>query len=164
MSDNVDIQFASAASGLPTAAAIRKWVAAALLESQRDAELTVRIVDEDEISELNQNYRHKSGPTNVLSFPAELPETAGLNLLGDIVICASIVVAEAGAQGKSADAHWAHMIVHGTLHLQGFDHQNEAQAAKMEDYEVDILARLGYSNPYETGDPVVDNGTMKSPR
>lgn len=158
MSHNVDIQYASRMPTLPNAEAIRLWVAAALQKPRQDAELTVRIVDEEEISQLNKTYRHKSGATNVLSFPSELAVTTELNLLGDIVICAPIVVAEAQAQGKTAEAHWAHLIVHGTLHLQGFDHQNEAQAAEMENCEVDILARLGYSNPYETGDPVADLG------
>lgn len=158
MSENVDIQYASRVSGLPEAAIVRFWVAAALQKPRQDAELTVRIVDEDEISQLNQTYRNKSGTTNVLSFPSDLPVTTELNLLGDIVICAPVVVAEAQAQGKPPEAHWAHLVVHGTLHLQGFDHQNEAQAAEMENCEVDILARLGYSNPYETGDPVADSG------
>ena len=158
MTHNIDVQYASVLPALPIADSVRTWVAAALPATLRDVELTVRIVDEDEIRHLNQDYRHKTGPTNVLSFPADLPSGAGLNLLGDIIICAPLVVAEAQAQGKSAEAHWAHLVVHGTLHLQGFDHQTEAQAAEMENYEVDILARLGYSNPYETGDPVADPG------
>ncbi|MDH3587777.1 MAG: rRNA maturation RNase YbeY [Gammaproteobacteria bacterium] len=158
MSESVDVQYASAVPELPNADAIRQWSAAALSGTNQDAELTVRIVDEPEIAHLNQTYRDKVGPTNVLAFPADAPPEAGLKLLGDVVICAPVVVAEAQTQGKPADAHWAHLVVHGILHLQGFDHQNEPQAAEMETCEVDILARLGYSNPYEAGDPAAKPG------
>ncbi|MDH3645606.1 MAG: rRNA maturation RNase YbeY [Gammaproteobacteria bacterium] len=158
MSHCIDVQYASAVSSVPAVESIRQWSVAALAAAPHDTELTVRIVDEQEISHLNQRFRDQEGVTNVLAFPADVPSEAGLNLLGDVIICAPVVIAEARAQGKLAEAHWAHLVVHGILHLQGFDHQNEAQAAKMETCEVDILVRLGYSNPYETGDPVADPG------
>ena len=158
MTHHVDIQFASVVSSLPSAESIKVWSNAALAASSHDTELTVRIVDEQEIAQLNERFRDQQGTTNVLAFPAEVPAEAGVSLLGDVIICAPVVIAEAQAQGKATDAHWAHLVVHGILHLQGFDHQNEAQSTEMETCEVDILARLGYSNPYETGDPVADQG------
>lgn len=112
-------------------------------------ELTIRIVDLDEMTELNTTYRHKSGPTNVLSFPFESDEMDEEILIGDIVICAPIVNQEADAQKKTADAHWAHMVVHGTLHLLGHDHEIEAEALVMEQKEIAILKSLGFKNPYQ---------------
>lgn len=117
------------------------------------AEMTVRIVDETEIAQLNEQYRQKTGATNVLSFPFELPpgmpEQTGVKLLGDVVVCAAVVLREALAQGKSAEAHWAHMIVHGTLHLLGYDHLVDDEAEQMESLEVAILGTLGYADPYQ---------------
>ncbi|MBT8420458.1 MAG: rRNA maturation RNase YbeY [Gammaproteobacteria bacterium] len=118
------------------------------LRSNSDIELTVRIVDEEEIIELNRRYRGQEKATNVLSFPCELPESLGLNLLGDIVVCAPVVKSEADSQHKEHQAHWAHMIVHGTLHLLGFDHVSETQALKMESLETRVLAHLGFPDPY----------------
>ena len=130
---------------------IRRWVQAALAAEGRDgdAELTVRIVGEDEITELNRCYRHKDRPTNVLSFPFEAPPGVETDLLGDLVIAAPVVAREAREQGKPLTAHWAHLVVHGTLHLLGHDHQTEAEAEIMEGREIAILASLGYPDPYQ---------------
>lgn len=148
MQADIEVQIASRASGLPTVAQLRRWARAALAEAPGRPELTVRIVDEAESAELNRTYRMVSGPTNVLSFPFEPPEPAKLPLLGDVVICAPVVEKEAREQNKTADAHWAHMVVHGALHLLGYDHQREGDAERMESEERRILARLGFSDPY----------------
>ena len=148
MSVQVDVQRVSVGDGLPTSDDIAEWVQAALPGDRGDAELTVRIVDEAEGADLNQTYRRCSGPTNVLSFPVETLEGVECSLLGDIVICAPVVLHEAREQGKEPRAHWAHMIVHGTLHLLGYDHLCVFEADRMEAYEKTILARLGFSDPY----------------
>ena len=134
---------------IPDEAAIQTWAEAAQKTTSDGLQLSVRIVDEAESAELNQTYRHKQGPTNVLSFPFEAPEGVDVPLLGDLVICAPVVEKEAEAQGKTNEAHWAHMVVHGCLHLQGYDHINEADAEQMEGLEIEILHDLGYENPYE---------------
>lgn len=146
---NVDLQIASAADDIPCLTDIERWAQAALQESQPDAELSVRIVDHEESQSLNAQYRHKDKPTNVLSFPAELPDGVDVPLLGDLVICAPVVASEAQEQGKSINAHWAHMVVHGTLHLLGYDHIDDAEAEIMESLETEILCQLGYPAPYE---------------
>jgi len=131
---------------------IRSWAEAVLNSESSPApansEMTVRIVDEKEIAELNQRYRHKEGATNVLSFPCELPAEVQLSLLGDVVIAAPVVQQEAQQQGKLPQAHWAHMVVHGTLHLLGYDHIEQSDAQVMEAREISILKDLGYPNPY----------------
>ena len=141
------------ASGEPVPAEddLRLWVTTALHDrtSREQVEVSVRIVDTPEMAQLNETYRGKKGATNVLSFPADLPPELELPLLGDIVICAPVVVAEATQQGKSASAHWAHMTVHGTLHLLGYDHIEEDDAATMEALETTILRQLDYSCPYD---------------
>lgn len=146
---DLDLQIASAAPGLPTADDFRCWVDAALSERRDEVELTIRVVDEPESAELNGTYRHKQGPTNVLSFPFEAPPGVELPLLGDIVICAPVVAREAAEQGKTAAAHWAHMTVHGCLHLLGYDHIEPAEAEIMETLEKDVLSALGYADPYD---------------
>ncbi|MFV0476666.1 MAG: rRNA maturation RNase YbeY [Parahaliea sp.] len=150
----MDIQHASIEANLPSAGDICHWVSAALKERRNglDTELTVRIVDSDEMSTLNKQFRNKSGPTNVLSFPADLPPELGLPLLGDIIICAPVVVSEAQEQGKTIRAHWAHMSVHGTLHLLGYDHIKDNEAAAMEALETRILNTLDFPCPYEATD------------
>lgn len=145
---SLEAQYASQSQGLPTEAVLKRWVAAAL-PADCECEVVVRIVDERESAELNERYRGRSGPTNVLSFPFEAPEGLSLAHLGDLVICAPVVEREAAEQGKTRESHWAHMVVHGLLHLQGYDHQTEAEASEMEALETAILARLGYPNPYE---------------
>ena len=147
MAIEVDVQFAVETAGLPAADDFADWARAAL--AGRDpAELTVRVVGREESHELNAAYRGKDAPTNVLSFPADLPEAVGLALLGDIVICAPLVAEEARAQGKAERAHWAHLTVHGVLHLLGHDHQSDDEAAAMEALETGILASLGFPDPY----------------
>ena len=145
----LDVQRASAATELPGDALLRRWARAALADVGGNHELTVRIVDAPESAALNAEYRHKQGPTNVLSFPFEVPPGVSSRLLGDLVLCADVVQREAHEQGKSPQAHWAHMIVHGVLHLRGFDHLTMIEAQAMETLETEILACLGYTNPYE---------------
>jgi len=150
----VDIQTASS-EPVPDEDDIRAWIEAALAgrTSREQVEVSVRLVDTDEMSTLNRKYRGKSGPTNVLSFPASLPAELDLPHLGDIVICAPVVRSEAAEQGKDPAAHWAHMTVHGTLHLLGYDHCEEEEAVSMEATETAILNQLHYANPYEDQTP-----------
>ena len=144
----LSLESASAAPGQPVEAEFLRWARAALKGHCKPGELSIRIVDEEESAELNSRYRGKEGPTNVLSFPADLPAGVPVPLLGDLVICAPVVAREAQEQGKQAEAHWAHLVVHGCLHLLGLDHETEAQAAEMESLERDILAGMGYPDPY----------------
>ncbi len=139
---------ASQAHALPSVAQLRTWAEAALSETEGSPEVTVRIVDEAESAELNRTYRHVAGPTNVLSFPFEAPAPLEISLLGDVVICAPVVAMEAREQNKAPEAHWAHMVVHGTLHLLGYDHLNDDDAERMESEERRILAKLGFTDPY----------------
>ena len=148
MSIEVEVQIVSEARDLPRTSAFRDWARAALADRRENAELVIRIVDEAESADLNATYRGKSGPTNVLSFPFEAPPPVESDLLGDLLICAPVVVREANEQGKPAAAHWAHMVVHGSLHLLGYDHETESEAAEMEALEGEILGRLDYPNPY----------------
>jgi probable rRNA maturation factor len=137
----LSIQNASNGKNLPTPSQLRQWAKAAL---RVESEVVIRIVDELEARALNSQYRAKDYATNVLTFPlSEEPI-----LMGDIIICAPVVAAEAAAQNKSIEAHFAHLTVHGMLHLSGFDHETEPQAELMEALEVQILAKLGYANPY----------------
>jgi probable rRNA maturation factor len=148
MTIEIEVQNATVFGPVPDDGQLGRWAAAALRD-RREAELTLRLVDEAESRALNERYRGKSAPTNVLSFPAELPAELDIPLLGDIVICAPLVAEEASSQGKPAEAHWAHLVVHGVLHLLGHDHQEEAEAGKMEALEIELLASLGFPNPYE---------------
>lgn len=152
MSLELDVQIALDMPGLPTEDEFLRWTAAALLGANyhKQAEVTIRIVNEAEMTALNETYRHKQGPTNVLSFPFEAPAAINTPLLGDVVICAPVVLREAIHQGKTQAAHWAHLVTHGVLHLLGYDH-DEAQADAMESLETRILAGLGYPDPY--GEP-----------
>lgn len=148
MSIILDLQLASSASDLPDVTQFQSWLNAAILPFQDEAEVTIRIVDEAESQQLNLQYRGKDKATNVLSFPFQCPPGIELPLLGDLVICAGVVRAEAAEQNKPLAAHWAHMVVHGCLHLLGFDHINDADAEQMEAEEIQILQQLGISNPY----------------
>ena len=152
MSIILDLQLASTADNLPSEAQIQLWLNAAVAPFQPVAEVTVRIVDETESQQLNFDYREKDKPTNVLSFPFQCPPGIELPLLGDLVICAGVVAQEAKEQNKSLDAHWAHMVVHGSLHLLGFDHINDDDASEMEAEEIQILAELGFADPYLMND------------
>lgn len=148
MAIHVDIQLACTSEDPPDEDSIRHWVAAAIGNRREEAELSVRIVDLSEGRALNQQYRGAQGATNVLSFPFEAPLPELLALLGDVVVCAPVVAEEARQQQKEPAAHWAHMIIHGVLHLLGFDHQNDSDAAIMETLETDILQGLGFPPPY----------------
>lgn len=154
----LDLQIACETPHLPAEADFAHWVSAALQAAgyQPPAglpiEITLRVVDRDESRSLNHTYRGKDKPTNVLSFPFDGPEGIPLALLGDLVICAPLVAQESQEQNKTGRTHWAHLVVHGTLHLLGFDHVEEDEAAEMEALEVQILARLGIADPY-----VIDN-------
>jgi len=148
----LDLQLAAGVVDVPDAARFSRWVETALalapVPAREEAELTIRVVDEAEGAELNARFRGREGPTNVLSFTFEAPPGVELPLLGDIVICAPVVARQAREQDKAEEAHWAHMVVHGVLHLLGFDHRDEAEAAGMEALETEILAQLGYPDPY----------------
>jgi probable rRNA maturation factor len=146
----IDIESNSQNQQVPAMADLEHWISAAL-QSQEfvDAEVSVYIVDEDEGQELNAQYRGKDYPTNVLSFPADIAAEVGVPLLGDLVVCAPVVAREAQEQGKTLQAHWAHMLVHGTLHLIGFDHIEDDEAETMETLETQIVTGLGYPAPYQ---------------
>nr|WP_264673117.1 rRNA maturation RNase YbeY [Marinobacter nanhaiticus] len=141
------MQQASDAEELPDDENLVRWAQAGWLGDYR-SEVTLRIVNEDESASLNGQYRQKDYPTNVLSFPFEQPEGIEVPLAGDLVICAGVVAREAQEQHKTLDAHWAHMVIHGMLHLQGYDHIDDREAEEMEALEVRLLAELGFSNPY----------------
>lgn len=150
MSIDLELQIASTVKTLPHPSQFREWISVALYDRIETAELTIRIVDEEEIAELNEFYRKKSGPTNVLSFPAEIDPHINLPvpILGDIVICAPVVEAEAKRANKELLAHWALMVIHGTLHLLGYDHIQEDEAEVMEGLETELLVSLGFPPPY----------------
>lgn len=147
----VDVQLADDDASLPSADQLTGWARAAWRDRGRDGEVVVRVADEAEGRRLNQQFRGGQGATNVLSFPFEPLPGVGLDHhVGDLVICAPVIAREASEQGKQAAAHWAHMVVHGMLHLQGFDHETDKQADEMERLETDILTGLGFPAPYET--------------
>ena len=145
----IDLQIAcEQETGLPTLEQIEQWATAAIQPQSDEVEMTVRIVDEAESHELNLNYRGKDRPTNVLSFPFECPDEVELPLLGDLVICRQVVEREAQEQEKPLMAHWAHMVVHGSLHLLGYDHIEDDEAEEMESLETQIMTGLGFADPY----------------
>ena len=148
MAITLDLQLAFDAPDLPTETQFQQWLDAAVLPFQAEAEVTIRIVGNAESQQLNFDYRGKDKPTNVLSFPFQCPPGIELPLLGDLVICTPVVAQEAQQQNKTLSAHWAHMVVHGCLHLLGFDHINDDDAEQMEAEEVTILQQLGFTNPY----------------
>jgi probable rRNA maturation factor len=148
MSLDVDVQFGIEGEDIPPASAFRLWAQAAMEEDAQTSSLAIRVVDAAESQELNRTYRDKDKPTNVLSFPFDLPPEIEESHLGDLAICAEVVAKEAQEQGKPLAAHWAHMVVHGVLHLRGFDHIEDADADIMEEKERVILDGLGISDPY----------------
>ncbi|GMQ92186.1 MAG: rRNA maturation RNase YbeY [Gammaproteobacteria bacterium] len=149
MKVQLNVQNVSTSGHVPETVQLLQWAEAALSEiDENTVELGVRIVDENESAELNSRYRKKQGPTNVLSFSYEDPPGASSNILGDLVICAPIVQDEAREQNKNPDAHWAHMVVHGIMHLRGYDHEQDDDAEIMQNKEAQLLKTLGYPNPY----------------
>lgn len=149
MSVEITVTYATRKPWVPSRKQIAGWARAALGRRRGAWDLSVRVVGRAESHRFNRRYRHRNEPTNVLSFPATLRRVDGRRQLGDLIVCAPVVVAEARTQRKSRAAHWAHMIVHGTLHLAGYDHERSAAAARMERRERRILAALGFPDPYE---------------
>lgn len=149
MTIELELQIASKAKTLPHPAQFREWISVTLWQRIDTAEMTIRIVDEEESAELNKLYRNKIGPTNVLSFPYEPQPGVASRLLGDIIVCAPVVEQEAEKFNKPLIAHWAHMVVHGTLHLLGYNHEFDEEAEEMESLETDILQKLGFPPPYD---------------
>lgn len=150
----LDVQLADELEGyqawLPSEEQLQLWASAALSGRTdfAEPELTIRLVAEEESQELNNEYRGKDKPTNVLSFPFEAPPQVPIELLGDLIVCAQVVQQESEVQRKAAEAHWAHMVVHGCLHLLGYDHIKDDEAEVMEDLERQIMAGLGFPDPY----------------
>ena len=145
----VDLQLACENKVVPQHADFQRWVDAALVSYEKSFELTIRLVNSDESRQLNHQYRGKDKATNVLSFPFEVPDGIELDLLGDLVVCVDVVEQEAVEQHKTLNAHWAHMTVHGCLHLLGFDHIEDDEAEEMEALETKIITGLGFAPPYE---------------
>ena len=156
------IQQAADNAFVPASTLLRKWAKKALSQKNtrqmKSAEMTLRIVNTDEMTTLNSTYRHKKGPTNVLSFPFTTPADIVMDrpLLGDIIICADVVNREAQEQQKTPESHWAHMIIHGVFHLLGFDHEIESEADIMETMEIEVMQALGFANPYLMGENIKD--------
>jgi probable rRNA maturation factor len=144
----LEIQLATSYADYPSEQQFQLWVDTVLQEDDQDSEIVIRLVDDQESAELNQQYRHKQGPTNILSFPFEAPDGFDTDLLGDLVICAPLIALEALQQNKQLFDHWAHITIHGVLHLLGYDHIDDAEAEEMEALEIKILSRLNINNPY----------------
>jgi len=146
----LDIQRIVELDSLPSDDDFQLWVDKALADYSQDAEVVIRIVDSEEMTELNSQYRAKQGPTNILSFPFELPDgVEGIDLLGDLVVCAAVLEQEAKQQNKALSAHWAHIVIHGVLHLLGYDHLTDDEAIEMESKEIVLLQELHIDNPYQ---------------
>jgi probable rRNA maturation factor len=144
----LEIQLATSYADYPSEQQFQLWLDTVLQEDDQDSEIVIRLVDDQESAELNQQYRHKQGPTNILSFPFEAPDGFDTDLLGDLVICAPLIALEAQQQNKQLFDHWAHITIHGVLHLLGYDHIDDAEAEEMEALEIKILSRLNINNPY----------------
>lgn len=155
---NLDIQHETKATLPVTDKALSIWVEAALKAHVKQAELTLRLVDKTEIQMLNLTYRKQDKPTNVLAFPANLPEDISNEypLLGDVIVCPAILEEESKALNTDLNAHWAHIVIHGVLHLLGFDHIDENDARIMQKYEISVLKTLGFDTPYLHGDGSID--------
>ncbi len=151
MKPNIVVQAVSKEPGIPSKKTLQAWASLTLEDNDSAVEITIRLVDDAEMLALNQTYRGKSYATNVLSFPYDEDLLASeYQLLGDIVICAPVIAREAVEQNKSLESHFAHMIIHGILHLLGYDHEQPEEAEQMEQLEIALLARLGFNNPYRT--------------
>ncbi|MDB1123230.1 rRNA maturation RNase YbeY [Vibrio algarum] len=149
MTIELDLQIALTDEiGLPSENDFQQWLAETVRLFQPQAEVTIRLVDEQESQQLNNEYRGKDKPTNVLSFPFEAPPEIEIDLLGDLIICKQVVEKEALEQNKPLSAHWAHMVVHGALHLLGYDHINDDEADEMESLETEIMQKMGFEDPY----------------
>ena len=152
MNLSIDIQMACPSEEAPDEDSIKRWASAAIRDERDNSQLNLRIVDEQESADFNQQYRGKTGATNVLSFPFDAVAPEPLPILGDLVVCAPVVNREANEQQKTSEAHWAHIIVHGVLHLLGYDHIDDSDAAQMEALETSILLELNFPAPYESTD------------
>lgn len=150
MDSRTQVQYAVPRRGIPAPVSLSRWVD--LARQGAPGSVVIRVVDEYESAQLNGAYRGKRGPTNVLSFPFEAPEGIPVDHLGDLVICAPVVAREAREQGKASRSHWAHMVIHGVLHLRGYDHLDEADAHEMETIETLLMAECGYDDPYSLPD------------
>ena len=144
----VDIQCGARVGSVPIDEEITAWVHSVLQQQHCSATVSIRFVDEVEMVTLNERYRNQAEPTNVLSFPCDRSDEAGVRILGDIVACEPVVTREALAQGKDSRDHWAHIIIHGLLHLLDFDHMDDREAAEMEQLEIQLLSEMGIGNPY----------------
>lgn len=143
-----DMEARGTGEDVPVEAQFQAWAESACLDNEQDVVASIQVVSKNEIQRLNRQYRDQDKPTNVLSFPMELPDEVEMRLLGDLALCADVINEEAIMQGKDSLAHWAHMVIHGMLHLQGYDHVDDTEAEEMESIEIAILKKLGYTNPY----------------
>ncbi|UVW34933.1 rRNA maturation RNase YbeY [SAR92 clade bacterium H455] len=157
MNLSIDIQKVCASEDSPDEDSIKRWVSAAIRDERDECELSIRIVDEQESADFNQRYRGKSGATNVLSFPFDAVTPEPLPILGDLVICAPVLVREASEQDKTITAHWAHIVIHGVLHLLGYDHIEDQDAEQMESLETEIMLVLDFPPPYRILDESSDD-------
>jgi probable rRNA maturation factor len=157
MNLSIDIQKACASEDSPDEDSIKRWVSAAIRDERDECELSIRIVDEPESADFNLRYRGKSGATNVLSFPFDAVTPEPLPILGDLVICAPVVLREASEQQKTDSAHWAHIVIHGVLHLLGYDHIEDQDAELMESLETEIMLNLDFPPPYRILDESSDD-------
>jgi len=157
MNLSIDIQKVCASEDSPDEDSIKRWVSAAIRDERDECELSIRIVDEQESADFNQRYRGKSGATNVLSFPFDAVTPEPLPILGDLVICAPVLVREAAEQQKTITAHWAHIVIHGVLHLLGYDHIEDQDAEQMESLETEIMLVLDFPPPYRILDESSDD-------
>ena len=146
MPPQLELQMATSEADVPGEEEFQSWADTCFPDL--DATILVRVVDQEESAQLNQQYRQKQGPTNVLSFPFEVPEGVDNDHLGDLVMCAPVIKTEALDQAKRIDDHWGHMLVHGVLHLQGYDHLTDSEAETMESLDIELLSRLAIADPY----------------
>lgn len=145
----LEIQIESQSKKIPLEKQFKSWVDAVLKNDEQDSEIVIRIVDEDEMIQFNDQYRDKNGTTNILSFPFEVPDGFESPLLGDLLVCAPVVEVESRQQNKKLEHHWAHLIIHGILHLLGYNHIDDVEAEEMEALEINILSTIEIDNPYQ---------------